>query len=444
MVRITTFEDRVRILALAQAKHTDSEIATLVGYAVATVRKWRRRGQNGQPLCSKMGRPAKGSLSSYPPLLRETLRAWRVAHPGWGAATLLAELQADKRFSEQKLPGRRDIARFLKAQGLVRAYHRHSQLPAVESATAQAPHEEWEMDARGYEHIAHVGMVALINLNDRCSHARLLSFPCLIGQDRVERHPCAADYQIALRLAFCRWGLPDRLRVDHESVFYDNLSPSPFPTPLHLWLLALGISLLFGRVDRPTDLAMTERSHQLWAAQVLEGQTFADWDALYQALTQRLPFLNERLPCATLQGRPPLLAYPEIAKPRRFYRPECEAALLDLTRVYEYLSRGHWFRFSSNVGAVSLGGHWYTLGVPWAKQQVEITFDLATHYLVFHSAKGDEIKRLPLRAVTVEELSGEKGALAGLPAFQLALPLTPQQWRELRLYDTLLSRLNVT
>jgi hypothetical protein len=62
-------------------------------------------------------------------------------------------------------------------------------------------------------------MVTLINLNDHYSRARLLSFPCGLGRERVERHPATEDYQLALRLAFAKWGLPDRLAVDHDSVF---------------------------------------------------------------------------------------------------------------------------------------------------------------------------------------------------------------------------------
>jgi hypothetical protein len=51
-----------------------------------------------------------------------------------------------------------------------------------------APHEVWEMDARGYQYIPDVGMITLINLNDRFSHVRLLSYPCQLGKKRVIRH----------------------------------------------------------------------------------------------------------------------------------------------------------------------------------------------------------------------------------------------------------------
>jgi len=43
------------------------------------------------------------------------------------------------------------------------------------------------------------------------------------------------------------FGMPKRLSLDHDTVFFDNTSPSPFPIRLHLWLLGLGIEVVFTR-----------------------------------------------------------------------------------------------------------------------------------------------------------------------------------------------------
>jgi hypothetical protein len=181
-----------------------------------------------------MGRPATGALGTFPALLRQTLRQWRNTHSGWGPKTLPAQLAADERFHEEELPSLRSIARFLRGEGLSRAYQRHSKLPDTNRAAPQAVHEEWEMDARGYQLVPEVGLITLINLNDRYSHVRLASYPCFLGRQRVTHYPTTEDYQAVLRLCFTHWGLPERIAVDHESVFYDNLGKSPFPTRLHL------------------------------------------------------------------------------------------------------------------------------------------------------------------------------------------------------------------
>ena len=411
------------------------------------MRTWRRRGREGRKaLASVVGRPATGALSTYSASMRETLKAWRAAHPGWGPTILYGELETDERFNGQELPSVRSIAGFLKQEELTRSYERHNALPQTGHITAQSPHEVWEMDARGHEQISNVGVVTLVNLNDRFSRIRLLSYPCLLGQKRRERSPATEDYQLVLRLAFTDWGLPDRLAVDHEGVFYDNATKSPFPTRFHLWLLALylssrtsalGVSLTFGRKGRPNDQCLTECSHQIWEKQVLQGQTFADWDDLYYALRQRRVFLNTRLPCASLNDKPPLVAYPQAQTPRRPYRPEWEAELLDLGRVYEYLAQGRWFRKAGQDGITSLGGQYYILGCAWAKQQVEITLDPADQHLVFLAEDGERKKKRAIEGITTAALMGELGPLVGLPAFQLALPITWEDWRAARHCGTL-------
>jgi len=437
MRRVTTLEERTLIVGLARQGRKDREIAQELGWSLEAVRKWRRRGQRGQALLSRQGRPPKGALGTFAPQVQETLRHWRRAHPGWGPKTLRAELEAAEVIPRERLPSARSMARFLRAEGLTRPYERHSALPKTPSAPAAAVHEVWELDARGAQRVPEVGMVMLINLNDRHSHARLLSYPCQVGQERVTRHPTTADYQVVMRLAFNAWGLPERLATDHESIFYDNWGKSPFPTRFHLWLLALGVTLTFGRVGRPTDQGMTERSHQLWYQQVLRGQRFPDWEALYQALEQRRDFLNRSLPCATLGEVPPLVAHPEAETPRREYRPEREADWLDLTRVHTYLAQGRWFRLASNIGAVSLGQQRYCLGKAWARQQVEITFDPATQELLFSAAQQQLAKRLLIKGITKGALMGELGPLVDLPMFQLALPMTWDDLRVVRLSGTL-------
>jgi hypothetical protein len=345
-----------------------------------------------------------------------------------------------------KLPSSRSIALFLKAEGLIRPYERHSKLPQSDrpKAEVKAPHEEWEMDAKGQQFVDKVGVITLINLNDCYSRVRLLSYPCFLGKMRVERHPTTEDYQLVLRLAFSEWGLPDRIATDHDTVFYDNGSKSPFPSRLHLWLLALGVELVFGRHNCPTDQGLTERSHQLWEKQVLLGQEFDSWNALYSALLKRRDFLNHHLPCASIGELPPLVAYPQAQKMRRgkLYRPEWEVELLDISRIYAYLAKGRWFRLASNIGSVSLGGQVYVLGRTWAKEQVEITFDASEPQpqqhsdFVFRSADGKRVKCIPVKGITVDTLIGEMSSLIGLPEFQLNLPFTWNEWQMIRLYDT--------
>lgn len=435
-MRATTLHERVMIQELSQSGLSNQRIADQLKLSLSTVRKWRRKvrvaGVTG--LTSRMGRPVRGSMSTFRPALIDQLRCWREAHTGWGPKTLRTELQLTQAFQGQRLPSQATITRWLKQEKLARSYAKHQALPAEQLTLTQRCHEEWEMDARGCEQIPGVGVVALINLNDVFSRVKVMSYPCWLGAERVQRHPTTADYQLVLRLAFLEWGLPERVAVDHESIFHDNSSKSPFPTHLHLWLLALGIRLTFGRMHQPRDQAITERSHQTWQHQVLDGQTFCSWESLWQTLQVRRTFLNEHLPCASLSELPPLLAHPEARHSQRPYRPECEAELLDLTRVYAYLHQGRWFRKASNVGAVALGECRYSLGKAWSKQEVEITFDPTDLNFVFQSPAATP-KRLPAQRLTTQHLIGEMAAPLQLNGLQLMLPFSWNEWRSLQIHD---------
>jgi len=312
----------------------------------------------------------------------------------------------------------------------VRSYEKHSALPDQAAQTTQTSHEEWEMDARGYSRVPELGLISLIDINDVHSHVKILSYPCWVGQKRIERYPNTQDYQLALRLAFTEWGLPERLATDHDRIFYDETSKSPFPTRFHLWLLALGVALQFGRMRRPTDQGMTERSHQTWASQVLQGAVFACYQSIWQALEQRKTFLNEHLPCTSLDQRSPLQAYPQARFARRPYRPEWEADLLDLDQVRTYLVKGHWFRKVSTVGTISIGRQIYQLGYDWrSDRDAELHFDAQANHFVCSTPSGKE-KFLPVDWLTKEELMGELAQFQKIP-FQFALPFSVNDWRPL-------------
>lgn len=438
-MRCSSLQDRVTIGELAAAGCSDQEIAERLGWQPRTVRKWRRRLQTRERagLVSQMGRPAKGALSSFSATVGVTLRQWREGHPRWGPLTLRVEATQERSLAGQRLPARATIARWLKANRLTHSYQRHRELAPPSAATAQAAHEAWEMDAYGTISVPDVGKISLINVNDCFSHAKLLSFPCAVGGARVERHADTADYLLVLRLTFVNWGLPQQLRVDRDSVYWDNTSKSPFPTRLHLFLRGLGIELVIGPAHQPRKRAITERTHQTWAWQVLEGQRFADWDALWCALEARREFLNHQLPCRGCDDLPPLVAHPQAAVPRRPYDPEGEPALFDLERIYAYLAQGEWFRKASNVGVVTIGDHHYTLGQQWAKHEVQATFDPTDRCLVFVDSDPQQTKRLPIKGISYAELAGDMGRLFQLHPYQLALPFTWSEARVARLCETL-------
>ena len=426
--RPTTLAERLDIVERWKAGQTDPQIAAALGCSRWTVRKWRRRYQEeGRAgLASTMGRPARGALGSFPEAVRQAIDTLREAHPGWGPVTLLTELQQDTRFAGQPLPSRARIAAYLKEKQRTRKYERHSDLPQEDAEKPQASHEEWEMDAQGALEIPGLGQVSIINIGDVYSRMKVESLPC-VGTS----HPDTQDYQLILRRAFVKVGLPERITLDHDSVFYDNTSRSPFPSLLHLWLLALGVEVRFIHKPPPAEHCHIERSHQTIYWQAVQGQDFSDGgqSALQELLWQRLDFLNTRYPSRTLGGKPPLLVFPDARHSRHPYRLEWEAEMLDLHRVYDYLAQGRWFRKATAQGQFNLGGWRYNAGRTFARQTLEITFDPEGQRLVCTSADGTQKTRLSVQGLNKQRLMGELAPLAALPHYQLALPFSRPAWR---------------
>lgn len=416
----TTLEERVQISERASAGQSSREIASELGRPLATIRKWRQRyareGRDG--LSSQMGRPAAGALASTPAEMKDAILELRDAHPGWGPQTLRLEVAKDVRFADLHIPSRARIAAYLNERQRVRKYERHQELPEPQSQSIQRPHQEWEMDAQGVAMIAGVGKVSFINLLDVYSHVSIDSHACLNAS-----HPKSEEYQRVLRRAFIRYGLPEKISLDHDSAFYDNKSASPFPSTIHLWLIALGVQVRFIHSRPPEEHARIERHHQTIARQAVYGQTFTSEDELQRNLQARMLFLNQEYPTEALGARAPFQVFPQARHSNRVYCPEAEELDLDMQRVYDYLQRGRWFRQISTVGTFSLGGYLYNATTRFAEQTLEITFDSTTRKLTCLPEKGAAAFQLDIQRLTKSALMGNSSFLPGYSAFQLALPL---------------------
>jgi transposase len=415
----TTLEERVRIAEEAHAGRSSREIAEALQRPLATVRKWRQRyRREGRPgLNRPLGRPAQGALAQVSAEMKTTLLELRDHHPGWGPQTLQIELRKDPRFAGRKVPSRARIAAYLKEQGKVRKYHRHAELPEPQTEALQRPHQEWEMDAQGVTTVAGLGQVSFINLLEVYSHISIDSHACL----HVRRARCQ-EYQALLRRAFIHYGLPEQISLDHDSVFYDNKSASPFPSVIHLWLLGLGVQVRFIHLRPPQEHAHIERHHQTIGGQAFIDQTFSDETLLQRSLQARILFLNQDYPTRALEGQPPLCAFPQARHSGRSYTVEAEEQMLDLQRIDAYLQAGRWFRQVTAIGIFTLGGYNYNVTTQFGGQTLEITFNAATRKLICLPEKGTTAFQLDLQGVTKSVLMGNGLAFPSYLPFQLALP----------------------
>lgn len=352
----------------------------------------------------QLGRPKGGALSSYPSELVALVKALRANNEGWGAISILIELEEEYGYSKTELPGEASINRYLKQEGFIKEYVPSSELPDTPLKKAKRVHQLWEMDAQGTTKVGGIGYQAMINIKDSRSKKYCMSFPVEVKTKMSQ--PSTRHYKWALRLAFSESGMPKGIQVDKDSVFYENTTKSPFPTRFHLWLIALGVDLRFINVRPPAKQAMVERSHQTMEKQVASGKYYKNWKQFFQHCNKRRKRLNEKYPCRTLGKRAPLQAFPKAVHSGRQFTVETEHAALKLSRIYTYLSKGKWYRRVSSVKTISLGGNTYYLKYATPKESTQILFYRKEKLLIFLNFNEHLLDMIPIKGISIPDLMG--------------------------------------
>ena len=339
----------------------------------------------------KQGRPALGALASYSSEIRDKIYELRHNNSGWGAITILVELEHVLHYPSQQLPSVDSVHRYLKECGFVKPKTPKSDAPEVSIPPVKSCHDLWEMDAQGAVFVKGVGYVSMINIKDSKSKAYIMSFPVQVKSKMSQ--PKTAHYLWTLRLAFEQFGLPKAMQVDKDSVFKDNTSKSPFPSVVKLFLTGLGIELSFINVAPPAKQAMVERSHQTLDKQVFQGKTYKNWHELFLNTNKRRFILNEKYPCRSLGKRAPFEVYPDVLNTQRPYFVEQEKTLLNLDLVEKHLEQYTWYRKVSSVRTISLKGIYYLKGAE-PKNYVQIKFYAISKKLIFRDVNEQILKEL--------------------------------------------------
>jgi hypothetical protein len=375
----TTYADRQEMVTLHQAGLPFWKIARQTGWRYGTVRqvirRYKREGESAlQP--KPIGRPAKGPLSTFDPKVRFAVLKIKRQHPRWGPDIVRADLGKRAWIRAEQIPSSSSIGAYWSQFGnrllRPRSHKRLSQAQPQTAAKAVV-HGCWQLDVDERVPLAGVGRVHILNIVDTVSGLKLgaLLFPSEKAGQRVR--VSWPQYRQALRQAFARWGLPDRIRTDRDRVIVAKEN-YPFPMSFTLWLTGLGIE--HELIRRVTQNGCVERSHWTWECR-LEGygpfDHLSDWQVIVDYERWRM---NAVLPSRgrNCRRQPPLLIYPQARLPRRFFRSQDEAVLFDEQRVADYLAQGAWLRRTSLKGQFSLNGHTFNLGVAYKKRWVHITF----------------------------------------------------------------------
>jgi hypothetical protein len=174
----------------------------------------------------------------------------------------------------------------------------------------------------------------------------------------------------------------------------DNGTPwgtqSKLPSALGLWLVGLGIDLVYGRPARSTDNAVVERTHGVLNGWV-EPDQCSNFNDCQKRLSWALHTQRERYPLA--DGRTRCQAYPELRQNARRYTPANEAAQWDMAQVCDYLAG---FRFQRKVeknGRITLFANAYSVGRAYQRQYLTVQLDSRSRQWVISDDTGEEIRR---------------------------------------------------
>lgn len=175
---------------------------------------------------------------------------------------------------------------------LLYSYRRHPPPPPAVAPDISAPHERWQLDFKEWMRVADLGHVDVLNIRDEATPVKIGSFVY------PARKTSGRDIQEALRTAFCRWGLCDRLQTDRDKRLFNPNHDYPFPTVTILWLAGLGVAHDIAPSAQVNGCV--ERFNRTWFERVLRGSQFDSLQTLQAVSDQEVDWALYRDTCQIL------------------------------------------------------------------------------------------------------------------------------------------------
>lgn len=159
-----------------------------------------------------------------------------------------------------------------------------------------------------------------------------------------------------------------------------------------LWLVGLGIEVVWSRPRRPQDNGIVERSHrvtQSWSA----PQDCHTLEQLQQHLNASAHVQRQLYP--NREGLTRWARYPQLGQPLRPYQAAQEDQVWSLERVHTYLAQKCWQRKVDASSRISLYNHNYTLQRQLKGQRLWIRFDPTSSSWTCWDDKGQHVAACP-------------------------------------------------
>lgn len=205
--------------------------------------------------------------------------------------------------------------------------------------------------------------------------------------------------QSALIAIFTQWGQPKAIKVDNGHPFGDP--GSDLRPVLALWLMALGITVIWNRPRQPTDNAKVERMQAVTAAWS-EPASRSNVDELQQHLDEAISIQRSRYRCPRLDNQTRVEHYPALLTGGTRY----DATAFDLCPIFTLLATGKWVRKVSSAGQIDFYHMRYSVGASYRRQHVTIHLDTQMKQWVVSAEEVGEIKRFSADFLCEENIRG--------------------------------------
>jgi len=340
------------------------EISAETGY------KWLRRWKGGDHDLSDRSRRPHTSPSRSSDDIEARVLEVRDGHPAWGPRKIRRVLQ-NKGF---EAPALSTIGAILLRHDRIAAEKSLANRPLCRFEK-EAPNQLWQMDFKG--------SVALVD-ETRChpltvidDHSRYV--PCLKACANQQGEGVKAH----LETTFRRYGLPDAFYVDNGSPWGD--STGEHWTWLEVWLLKLGIEVIFARAYHPQGRGKNERFHRTMDDEIFALHRFHTLAQVQRAFDKWREVYNFERPHDGLSLEVPASRYHPSARPMPDRLPKVEYDSGEIVRTVpstkDYISfRGQHFKVPQAfrgervaIRALNIDGEF---GVYFASYQIA-TIDLS-------------------------------------------------------------------
>lgn len=255
--------------------------------------KWFARGQTDDKdwARDRSRRPHASPARSAEAIEAAVLKI-RDAHPAWGARKIRRRLE--DRY--ESVPSASTVHAILARHDRIPGPSQPSQFTRFEHP---APNDVWQMDFKGRFALGNRQMCHPLTMVDDHSRYALCLQACTNEQsETVQQH---------LERTFRRYGLPDAFLVDN-GVPWGTCSEVRW-TKLRVWLLKLGVNVIYARPHHPQTKGKNERFHRTLKAEVLSMTTFRTTHELQRAFDRWRHVYNTERPHQSLDYDVPANRY---------------------------------------------------------------------------------------------------------------------------------------